>query len=325
MNWGLVGVAALALAGCGSPKEETVAGGATAPKTGDKKIVMGFVQIGGANAWRVANTKSVQDAAKDAGIELKFVDSQDKLENEIKAVRAFIAQGVDIIAVSPVVETGWGPVLQEAKKAGIPIIIADRKPDVAEDLYATVISSDYVKEGEMAADWLAKKTGGKATVAEIAGTAGSAPANDRHNGFAEEIKKYPNIKVAFSQSGEWNVAKGKETTEAMLKSAVGKSVDVVYAHNDDMALGAIQAIQEAGRKPGTEVLVLSVDGTKKAFEAMKDGTLNCAVECNPLEGPLIVSTAKDILAGKKVEKAIVNKDSVWDQSQAAAELPNRKY
>jgi ABC-type sugar transport system substrate-binding protein len=324
MSGWFLGALALILVGCGSGKEETTGG--TAPTKGDgKKIVMGFVQIGGANAWRVANTKSVQDAAKEAGIELKFVDSQDKLENEIKAVRAFIAQGVDIIAVSPVVETGWEPVLQEAKKAGIPVIIADRKPAVPEDLYATVISSDYVKEGEMAADWLAKKTNGKATVAEITGTAGSAPANDRHNGFAEEIKKYPGIKVIFSQSGEWNVAKGKETTEAMLKSSVGKTVDVVYAHNDDMALGAIQAIQEAGRKPGKEVIVISVDGTKNAFTAMKDGTLNCTVECNPLTGPQLMATAKDILAGKPVEKKITYKDAVWDMSQAAAELPNRKY
>jgi simple sugar transport system substrate-binding protein len=182
-----------------------------------------------------------------------------------------------------------------------------------------------VKEGEQAAEWLAKKTNGKATIAEIAGTPGSAPANDRHKGFETGISKFPGMKVVFSQSGEWNVAKGKETTEAMLKSAIGKSVDTVFAHNDDLALGASQAVQEAGRKPGKEVILLSIDGTKKAFEAMKDGTLNCTVECNPLTGPQLMSTAKEILAGKTVEKRITYKDAVWDMSQAAAELPNRKY
>ncbi|RYG22908.1 ABC transporter substrate-binding protein [bacterium] len=326
MNWWSLGVAALVLAGCGSSGESgTTAAGGAGGSGGDKKIVMGFCQIGGANEWRVANTKSAQDAAKEAGIELKLSDGQDKQENQIKAMRAFIAQGVDVIVLSPVVETGWEPVLQEAKKAQIPVIIADRKPDASEDLYVTVISSDYVKEGEMAAEWLAKKTDDKATIAEIAGTPGSAPANDRHKGFETILAKHPGMKVVFSQSGEWNVAKGKETTEAMLKSAVGKTVNTVFAHNDDMALGAIQAIQEAGRKPGTEVIVISIDGTKKAFEAMKDGTLNCTVECNPLTGPQLMSTAKEILAGKTVEKRITYKDAVWEMEQAAAELPNRKY
>ena len=325
MNWWSLGVAALALAGCGSSGDSKTAAAGGSAGGSDKKIVMGFCQIGGANAWRIANTKSAQDAAKEAGIDLKLSDAQDKQENQIKAMRAFIAQGVDVIVLSPVVETGWEPVLQEAKKAGIPVIIADRKPDAPEDLYATVISSDYVKEGEQAAEWLAKKTNGKATIAEIAGTPGSAPANDRHKGFADGIAKYPGMKVVFSQSGDWTVAKGKETTEAMLKSAIGKSVDTIFAHNDDMVLGAIQAVTEAGRKPGKEVVLLSIDGTKKAFEAMKDGTLNCTVECNPLTGPQLMSTAKDILAGKTVEKRITYKDAVWDMSQAAAELPNRKY
>lgn len=314
----------LAVAGC--QKEDNASadgkGDANHPK---KDYVVGFSQIGAESAWRTANTQSIQDEAKKRGVELKFSDAQQKQENQIRAIRSFIAQKVDVIAFSPVVETGWEPVLQEAKKAGIPVIVSDRRPDVPEDLYVTFIGADFVKEGQMAADWLAKKMDGKAVIAELEGTPGSAPANDRKKGFAEEIAKYPDMKVVFSQTGEFTRAKGKEVMEALLKSPTGKQINVLYAHNDDMALGAIQAIEEAGLKPGKDIIIVSVDAVRGAFEAMIAGKLNCTVECNPLLGPPLFDAIEAVMAGKSLPKRTIIEDHVFDQSVAEKELPNRKY
>ncbi|HJP82773.1 MAG TPA: ABC transporter substrate-binding protein, partial [Fimbriimonadaceae bacterium] len=198
-------------------------------------------------------------------------------------------------------------------------------PDVPEDLYVTFIGSDFVEEGRRAAEWLANKMDGKAVIAELEGTPGSAPANDRKKGFDEEIAKHPDMKVVFSQTGEFTRAKGKEVMEALLKSPEGQKVNALYAHNDDMALGAIQAIEEAGKKPGVDIIIVSIDGVKGAFEAMAAGKLNCTVECNPLLGPPLFDAIEAIRAGKTLPKRTVMKDGIFDQSTAAKELPNRKY
>jgi len=300
----------------------TTMGGEVAKSSGLK---LGFAQVGAESGWRSANTESIKSEAAKRGVDLKFADAQQKQENQIKSIRTFIAQGVDVIAFSPVVETGWEPVLQEAKRAKIPVIISDRRADVPEDLYATFIGSDFIKEGQMAADWLKKKTNGTATIAELTGTPGSAPANDRSKGFKDAIAGTPGMKIVFSQTGEFTRTKGKEVMEALLKSDVGKTITVVYAHNDDMALGAIQAIEEAGKKPGKDIILVSVDGIKDGFQAMVDGKLNCSVECNPLLGPMIMDAAEKLKKGEKLDKRTVVPDGVFDQSVAAKELPNRKY
>jgi len=297
----------------------------SASATPKKSYVVGFSQIGAESAWRTANTQSIQDEAKKRGVELKFSDAQQKQENQIRAIRSFIAQGVDVIAFSPVVETGWEPVMREAKQAGIPVIVSDRRPDVPEDLYVTFIGADFIKEGEMAGEWLAKKMNGKASIAELEGTPGSAPANDRKKGFSNAIAKYPDMKVVFSQTGEFTRAKGKEVMEALLKSPTGKQINVLFAHNDDMALGAIQAIEEAGLKPGKDITIVSIDAVKAAFEAMIDGKLNCTVECNPLLGPPLFDAIEAVMARKTLPKRTIIEDHVFDESVAAAELPNRKY
>jgi galactofuranose transport system substrate-binding protein len=312
------------LAGCG-PKEATATERSDDAAPGGKKIVVGFSQIGAESDWRRANTKSIQEEAAARGIELKFSDAQQKQENQIKAIRSFIAQGVDVIAFSPVVETGWEPVLREAKAAGIPVIVSDRRPAVPEDLYVTFIGSDFIEEGRMAARWLAEKTNGQAVIAELEGTPGSAPANDRKKGFAEVIGEHPGMRVTFSQTGDFTRAKGKEVMEALLKSPVGGTVTALYAHNDDMALGAIQAIEQAGKKPGQDILIVSIDGVRGAFEAMVAGKLNVTVECNPLLGPPLFDAVEAVLAGKTLPKRTVIEDGIFDQSVAAAELPNRKY
>lgn len=311
------------MVGCGSePKEAAAPSGG--PATG-KTIVVGFSQIGAESDWRAANTESIKSEAEARGIELKFSDAQQKQENQIKAIKSFITQGVDVIAFSPVVETGWEPVLREAKEAGIPVIVSDRRPDVPEDLYVTFIGSDFIAEGRMAAEWLAKKMEGKAVIAELQGTPGSAPANDRKKGFAEAIKAYPGMGIVFSQTGDFTRAKGKEVMEALLKSPEGKRITALYAHNDDMALGAIQAIEEAGLKPGKDIVIVSIDGVRAAFEAMIAGKINCTVECNPLLGPPLFDAVAAVLAGKELPKRTIIKDGIFDQSVAAAELPNRKY
>ena len=302
---------------------------ASFPAHAAKPIVMGFSQVGAESEWRTAMTNSVKAAAKAQGITLKFADAQQRQENQVKAIRSFIAQRVDVIAVAPVVESGWETVLREAKAAGIPVILADRAVDVKDaTLYTTFIGSDFVEEGRKAGRWLAeraRKTPGKQfNIVELQGTVGSAPALDRKAGFEEAIKGVPNLKITRSQTGDFTRTKGKEVMEAFLK-AQGKNINVLYAHNDDMAIGAIQAIEEAGLKPGADILVISVDAVKGAFQAMVAGKLNVTVECNPLLGPQLMRAAQDIVAKKPVPKRITTVEGVFPAEVAARELPNRKY
>jgi len=300
------------------------------PLTGfaQKKIVLGFSQIGAESEWRTANTESVKSAAKEAGIELKFSDAQQKQENQIKAIRSFIAQKVDVIAFSPVVESGWDTVLREAKAAKIPVILTDRAVDSKDtSLYVTFMGSDFIEEGRKAGRWLVEKVKGKTgdvNVVELQGTVGSAPAIDRKKGFEEAIKADPRIKIIRSQTGDFTRAKGKEVMEAFLK-AEGKKINVLYAHNDDMAIGAIQAIEEAGMKPSKDITIISIDAVKGAFEAMMAGKLDVTVECSPLLGPQLMSATKDLVAGKTLPKRIVTEETIFPMEVAAREFPKRKY
>jgi galactofuranose transport system substrate-binding protein len=290
-----------------------------------KKIVVGFSQVGAESAWRTANSESIISEAKKRGIELKFLDAQQKQENQIKAIRSFIEQKVDVIGFSPVVVSGWEPILKEAKKAKIPVILSDRAVDVADDsLWATFMGSDFVEEGRRAGRWLAKKVNGKANIVELQGTIGSAPAIDRKKGFEEVIKDYPNMKIIKSQSGDFTRSKGKEVMEAFLKSD-GKKITVLFAHNDDMAIGGIQAIEDYGLKPGKDIIIVSIDAIRSAFEAMIDGKLNCTVECSPLLGPQFFDAVETLMAGKKVQKRIVTQEGIFPQEVAKEVLPTRKY
>ena len=302
---------------------------ATSSAFAAKPLVMGFSQVGAESEWRTANTVSIKDAAKKDGVTLKFADAQQKQENQVKALRSFIAQKVDVIAFSPVVESGWDTVLREAKAAKIPVILTDRAVNVADkSLYVTFIGSDFVEEGRRAGQWLldyAKKTpDATLNIVELQGTVGSAPAIDRKAGFLEVVGKNPKMKIIRSQTGDFTRAKGKEVMEAFLK-AEGKKINVLYAHNDDMAIGAIQAIEEAGMKPGKDIIIISIDGVKGAFEAMIAGKLNVTVECSPLLGPQLMSVARDVVAGKPVPARITTVEGVFPAEVAAKEFPNRKY
>jgi ABC-type sugar transport system substrate-binding protein len=290
-----------------------------------KKLKIGFSQIGAESSWRTAETDSVKAAAKELDIDLKFSDAQGKQENQIKAIRSFIAQKVDGIILAPVVETGWEPVLREAKKAKIPVVLVDRGIKVSDpSLYTTMIASDFIFEGQEAAKWLTKKMNGKANIVELQGTPGASAATDRKKGFEEILEKNPGMKLIKSQTGNFNRADGKQVMEAFLK-AEGKNINAVYAHNDDMALGAIQAIEEAGMKPGVDIIIISIDGVRDAFQAMVDGKLNCTVECNPLLGPLAFQAIKDSIAGKKLDKWIKQIDGVFPMETAKDVIGSRKY
>jgi galactofuranose transport system substrate-binding protein len=293
-----------------------------------RPVTVGFSQVGAESEWRTANTASVKAALAAPEFRLKFSDAQQKQENQIKALRSFIAQRVDVIAFSPVVESGWETVLRGAKAAKIPVVLTDRAVKVSDDsLYVTFIGSDFVEEGRKAGRWLLQDSGdkpGPIRIVELQGSVGSAPAIDRMKGFREIIDADKRFEVVRSQSGDFTRAKGKEVMEAFLKSE-GRDIDVLFAHNDDMAIGAIQAIEEAGLKPGEDIRIVSIDGVRGAFEAMKAGKLNATIECNPLFGEQLAQLIRDVSAGKPVPKRVEVEEGVFTADQAAAELPKRKY
>jgi len=295
--------------------------------SGKKKyrdLVVGYSQIGAESEWRTGNTVSIKKAAESLDVELIFSDAQQKQENQIKAIRTFIAQQVDVIGVSPLVETGWESVFEEAKDAGIPIILVDRRADVSEDLYTTYIGSDFVEEGRNAAKIMVDLLDGKGNIVELVGTVGSAPANDRYIGFREIIKDYPEIKIIASKSGDFTRAKGEEVMEELLLE-YGDQIDALYAHNDDMAIGAIRVIEAHGFKPGQDIKIVSIDAIRDAFQAMIDGKINATVECNPLLGPTFFTTALKVVNGEYVPKWIPSPESVYFPDDAAEILPTRKY
>lgn len=262
--------------------------GLTAAPAVAADLTIGFSQIGSESGWRAAETTLTKQQAEERGIDLKFADAQQKQENQIKAVRSFIAQGVDAILLAPVVATGWDSVLEEAKDAEIPVVLLDRTVDAPDDLYMTAVTSDLVHEGRVAGQWLVDAVDGKScNVVELQGTTGSSPAIDRKNGFEQAIADHDNLKIIRSQTGDFTRTKGKEVMESFLKAeGGGKNICALYAHNDDMAVGAIQAIKEAGLKPGEDILVVSIDAVPDIFQAMAAGEANATVELTPnMAGP----------------------------------------
>jgi simple sugar transport system substrate-binding protein len=253
------------------------------------QLTVGFSQIGSESGWRAAETSVSKSEAKKRDVNLKIADAQQKQENQIKAIRSFIAQNVDAIFLAPVVSTGWDAVLKEAKEAKIPVVLLDRDIDPSgKDLYLTAVTSDSVHEGEVAGDWLAKAVGDKAcNVVELQGTVGASVATNRKKGFDAAIAKHANIKVLRSQTGDFTRAKGKEVMESFIKAeGGGKNLCAVYAHNDDMMVGAIQAMKEAGLKPGKDILTVSIDAVPDIFKAIAAGEANATVELTPdMAGP----------------------------------------
>ena len=294
---------------------------------GDEKKVIGFSQVGAESEFRTANTESVRSGLEAAGYEVNFSDAQQKQENQMKAIRSFIAQGVDAIVLAPVVETGFETVLQEAKDAEIPVFLIDRSVDVeADDLWVSFLGSDFVEEGRKAARWTLEEFEGEEDVkiVELQGTVGSAPAIDRKAGFEEILGDDSNFEIINSQSGNFTRSEGKEVMEAFLKSN-GDEIDLLFAHNDDMAIGAIQAIKEYGLDPGTDIKVIGMDAVRGAFEAMIDGDMNVTIECNPLFGPQLADLIDAYFAGEDIENRVVVEEGMFEMDEAEELLPTREY
>lgn len=323
---GSILMVALALAGCSKKGPE--AKGAK----GDKKVItVGYAQVGAESDWRLANTESFKSTfTAENGYKLIFDDAQQKQENQIKAMRNFIQQDVDYIVVAPVVETGWETVLGEAKAAGIPVILSDRQMKVSDDsLYLCWVGGNFLKEGRDSVIWLndyLKKNGRdseKLNVLLIQGTIGSSAQVGRTQGITEGLAKNPNYNLLAKQTGEFTQAKGQEVMESFLKQY--DDIDVVFAENDNMAWGAVDAIKAAGKQPGKDIIIICFDAVHETFNKMMAGEINCAVECNPLHGPRVDSIIKTLEAGGTVDKNAYVDEGVFDEANAEAMLPTRKY
>jgi galactofuranose transport system substrate-binding protein len=317
------GALAIGLTGCGASSTSNSAGGSG---SGGGTVKVGFAQTGSESGWRTANTVSMKDAFSSGnGFDLSFADAQNKQENQIASIRSFITRGVDAIVFAPVVETGWNDVLKQAKQAGIPVILEDRGVDAsAQGLITSRVGDDFKAEGETAGKWVADNFSGKGqNLVVLEGTAGSSAANDRTTGFNDAIKG-AGINVLDSQDGNFTRAQGKTVMEGFLQK-YGKKINILFAQNDDMGLGAIDAIKAAGLTPGKDIKIVTIDGTKDGLTALADGQFNYVVECNPLLGPTVAKVVKDVVAGKKVDKLYLAKDEAFDQAAAKKALPTRKY
>lgn len=310
--------------------EASPAGNGEKPReswNGIRPIVLGFAQVGTESSWRIAHTKSVISAAHEAGIELLYENAEQSQERQIDIIRSFIARKVDVIAFSPKTETGWEEVLTEAKAAGIPVILSDREVNVSDDsLWTAYIGSDMIEEGRRAARWLTSeyKEKDKYRIVELQGTENSAPAVGRKKGFEEVIKQYERFEIIDSYIGDFTYEQGMQLMSEAL-SKYGRDIDVVYSHNDDMALGAIEAIEQYGLIPGKDIILISIDATRPAFQAMVTGKLNFAVECNPLLGLQLMKAVRDLMDGRELPMKIITSEGVFPMESARKELQSREY
>jgi len=320
----------VALSACGTPAAPTTTSApatfgqaSCAPNCTYKDMVMCYPQLGAESDWRTANTASFKDQAAKDGFQLVFSDAQQKQENQISAVRACIQQGVSVIALPPVVEDGWDAVLTEAKNAGIPVIIVDRSVSADASLYVSHIGSDMKLEGERAAEEFNKKFPNGAKILELSGTTGSGAAVGRAEGFRAKLNA--NIEIIDSQTGNFTRAEAVPVMQAFLqKYKAGTDFQGIFIHNDDMGLGAIEALKAAGVKPG-DLFIVSVDGTRGGFQAMIDGWFQADVECNPLLGPQVAEMALKLMNGQTIEKNVLTNETVYYPDNAAELLPSRKY
>jgi simple sugar transport system substrate-binding protein len=304
-------------------------GGELSSETGG--IILGFSQIGAESAWRNCNTRSVQEAAEAAGIQLLFSNAEQKQENQIKAIRSFIAYQVDVIAFVPIVSTGWENVLQEAKEAGIPVLVTDRRIDIHdESLYDGFIGTDSVQEGRAAGKFLLKKYEGvppsasdSIRIVELSGTIGSSAAGGRAQGFREILKDHPRFEIIYSESGDFMRSKGYELMRSVLQTFT--HIDVIFSHNDGMTLGVLDAMREKNLKPGTDIIIITVDAEQAAIDALKRGEVNCVIECNPKQGPEIMKLAQKLAGREAIPHQIYVDETVFYEWDDLSALPPRGY
>jgi ribose transport system substrate-binding protein len=294
-------------------------------KKSSKKVV-GFSQMENSGPWRIAETNSMGEEAKKRADRFDFrtTDAQSQTSKQVADVEDLVAQGVDAIFLAPREFEGLAPALKAAKEAKIPVFLIDRAAagKAGED-YVAFLGSDFIQQGRRAGEWLAKQTNGKAGIVELTGTAGASVARDRSQGFMEAIKGYPDMKIIASQTGDFTRANGQKVMENIIQ-AKGKEITAVYAHNDEMALGAIQALKSAGLKPGQDILIVSIDGQKSALEAIIRGEMNITVESNPRFGPLAFDTLEKFLRGEQIPPKIILEDRFFDKNNAQ-QFVNEQY
>ena len=292
-------------------------GGASCAKKSDKTVI-GFSQMENNNPWRIAETNSIKDEAQKRGqkFDLVVTDAQGQTAKQVSDVEDLIARRVNVILLAPREFEGLAPALQAAKKAKIPVFLIDREAagKAGED-YVAFLGSNFVEQGKRAAEWLIKATNGKAGIVELTGTAGASVARDRAEGFKEALKASPDMKIIASQTGDFSRALGQKVMENIIQSQ-GAAITAVYAHNDEMALGAIQALKAAGRTPGKDVTIVSIDGEKAALEAIIKGELGASIESSPRFGPLAFDTVEKFLRGEQIPTKIILQDRIFDSSNA---------
>jgi simple sugar transport system substrate-binding protein len=295
----------------------------------EKPIVLGYSQLGDESTWRTRNSLSITTEANRAGIKIMFEDAMQDQANQIKALRSFIAYKVDVIAFSPLVETGWDTVLGEAKAAGIPVILVDRMIETKdESLYTCALSSDFNREGRRAGEFLLRKyqnKPGPCNIVEIAGTAESTPAIGRYRGFREVLSADPKFKVIFSEDGDFMASKGRELMRKILATYDPKDIDVLYSHNDDMTFGAIEVLREAGIRPGKDIAIISVDATQRSVNYLKAGVINCVIECNPNSGPQVMALARKVVAREPIPKRTYIEETSFDEFGPLGTIAARGY
>ncbi len=314
--------------GCNAQKKDS------ALSEGDGGIIVGFSQIGAESAWRTCNTRSVQEAAAEQGVQLVYANAEQKQENQIKALRSFIAYQVDVIVFVPIVTDGWDNVLQEARDAGIPVLVTDRKIDVVDQsLYAGFIGTDSLKEGRNAGLFVLDKFENKReqfdttkeyiNIVELFGTEGSSVALGRAEGFRDVLKTHPEYRILYSKSGDFLRSKGYELAVEFLE--MYEDIDVIYSHNDGMTLGVIEAMEEKGLIPGTDIVIVTIDAQQEAIDALREGKVNCVIECNPKTGPEIISLAESLAAGETIPRLQYVHEEVFYETDDLSLIEPRGY
>jgi simple sugar transport system substrate-binding protein len=301
-----------------------------------KTTILGYSQIGAESAWRNRNSQSVQEAAAAAGVQLVFFNAQQKQENQIKALRSFIAYQVDVIAFVPIVSNGWEHVLEEARDAGIPVLICDREINIDdESLYAGYAGTNSLEEGRSAAEYLVKKFKDPQTgkilagrrppirIVELRGTRGSSVEINRARGFREVLAGHPEFRIVYSESGDFLRSKGRELMRSILEKI--KNIDVIFSHNDSMTLGALEVMREQGIQPGKDIVIVTIDAEQAAIDALRKGEVNCVVECNPKQGPDILRLAGQLAKGEEIPKITYMEEEVFTEWDDLSDLPPRGY
>ena len=297
-----------------------------------ENLIIGFSQIGTESSWRIKNTESIFEAAAEKNIKILFDDAKQKQSNQFKAIRSFIVYQVDVIVFVPIVSNGWDNVLQEAKEAGIPVILIDRQIDVDTSLYEGFLGENGFEEGKSAGKFLLQKTKNmtnqKINILELSGTENSSIALERAGGFREMIKKDNRLNIIHSEDGDFLRSRGKEIMDTILDMnnglfLNGEPIDVIFSHNDPMTLGLLESFEKNGiyKYP----IIISIDAEQESIDALVNGKINCVVECNPNLGPVLMEVVEAVAAKKEIPRVTYMDEKVFTENDDFSSYTPRGY